>query len=129
MKRQTAKLPTTPTYNGRWADNKEQTHALAVVAVKSGKFAQPVTVRWWMSRTADGASPVYCSIWTDGGAGHGRARGYGYDKRSAALAAALDSAGITLSKSIAGVGDSATREAVGAIARALGYRKTTIVEL
>jgi hypothetical protein len=52
--------------------------------------------------------------------GTGSAGGYGYHRPSAAAAEAISNAGITLSKSISGVGDTAIREALKAIAAALG---------
>jgi len=122
--------------NGQMLDGvKEQVAAWAVVAVRKGKLQEPITARWWMSRSADGASPVYCSVWAhnDTGlvsiAGHGRAHGCGYDKKSAALDTALRSAGVSLSEPINGRGAGAIRDALGALARALGYRKFYIVEL
>jgi len=54
--------------------------------------------------------------------GGGKAGGCGYHKPSAALAAAIDDAGIALAESIGGVGDDAMRDALCAIARALGYK-------
>lgn len=55
--------------------------------------------RFYMARRSDGASPVYCSLWVHGElycSGRGKASGYGYHKQSAALQAAIDSAGINL---------------------------------
>lgn len=121
-------------HNGRMLDGvKEQIAAWALVAVRNGKMEQPITARFWMSRSGDGASPVYCSIWAHAGeyslAGHGNARGYGYHKKSAALQAALRSAGATLSHPIDGRGEGAMRDALSALARAIGFRKFLIVEL
>lgn len=68
--------------------------------------------------------------------GHGKAGGYGYHKESAAIAKALDSAGVELYGTaytgredvdytkrcyINGVGQSAVKGALFAIAHALGY--------
>lgn len=128
-----ATLPKEPTYNGQWKDGKEQVAAMAVIAIHKGEFSQPITARFWMSRRGDGASAVYCSVWTSNrtlsAAGHGTATGYGYHKMSAALQSAMRSAGITLSEPIDGRGEAAMRNALTAVARALGYRKTVIVEL
>lgn len=55
--------------------------------------------------------------------GGGRATGYGYHKASAALQSALDDAGVQLHENIGGRGESAMVDALGAIAKALGYRK------
>ena len=51
----------------------------------------------------------------------------GYHKDSAALSAALDSAGITLSEDIAGRGDGPMREALTAIVRATGCRGKVLI--
>lgn len=91
-----------------------------------------IDCRVYMARHSDGASPQYCNIWINDtrsstntahryARGVGKASGYGYDKSSAAISAAIDDAGITLSKRIDGVGESASFEAICAIAEALGY--------
>lgn len=132
--RQTATLPAGITENGRMLNgDKEQTRAWAIVARYKGQWVQPVTVRCWMGRSRS-ASTVYASVWASGPgyrwfAGHGKAGGYGYCRHSAAVGAAISSAGIKLARSISGVGDSAVEEALQAIARALGYRVFTIVRL
>ena len=119
--------PTTPTNARNLSDKKETTdHAYAVTTA-----AEPVCVRWFMSRRSD-ANIVHCSIWirTKAGgyfSGYGVAGGYGYCKRSAAFDAAVRSAGVKLSENVAGVGEAAVREAMRAIARACGYPKTNIV--
>lgn len=126
---QKATLPEEPTRNANnMAGNKETTRRLlADVAVK-GKVVNVLSARFYMSRTADGASPVYCSVWisprdgSEGFSGHGRATGYGYHKESAAFAAALDSAGVSLAENIDGVGDRAIDDAARAIVKACGYR-------
>jgi hypothetical protein len=133
MKKQIEKLPAeTHTENGRMLDgDKEQTAFYAVVVRRKGEWHEPVRARVWMGRSSS-ASVVYASVWASGAgrwyAGHGRAGGYGYHKKSAAIDAAIRSSGITLSASISGVGDGAIRDALAAIARALGYRVFTIVE-
>jgi hypothetical protein len=80
-------------------------------------------VRFYKARSADGASPVRCTIWVHcrgfSTSGHGVATGYGYHKGSAALAAALESAGITLADDISGRGDSAMANALMCIGHAL----------
>lgn len=135
-----AKIKENRCENGKWQDGKEQIAAWAVVAFQKGMFEQAVTVRFWRARKSDGAGPVYCSLWASGGdvylGGHGTARGWGYHKQSAALQEALSSAGVELFADngkdrvhIDGHGESAMRDALTALARALGYRKTHIVEL
>jgi len=62
------------------------------------------------------------------GQGTGKAGGYGYDKPSAAFEAAMRSAGVEFDSGIAGVGDSAIREALGVLARYLNVGNFAIVE-
>ena len=90
-----------------------------------------ITVRCYMGRST-GASAVYAAIWVNTreyySSGKGKAGGYGYHKASAAIADAICSAGITLDTNISGVGDSAIKEALSAIANALGFERVLIVE-
>ena len=90
-----------------------------------------ITVRCYMGRSA-GASAVYASIWIEApgyhSSGRGKTGGYGDHKTSAAIAAAIESAGITLDTDIYGVGDGAICAALKAIARALGFSNVLIVE-
>jgi hypothetical protein len=131
-----------PQDNGRnYGGEKELINAYSVVAVHKGRPVEAVTARAYMGRSRN-ASVVYASIWcrpadrnAAWAAGHGSAGGYGYHKESAAFDDAIMSAGIDLygdvygredkptkRASIAGVGESAMRDAFEAIARALGYR-------
>lgn len=79
------------------------------------------------------ASVAYACIWisstskTPYARGTGKAGGYGYHKESAALADAIDDAGIRLSHSISGHGHSAMRDACEAIARAVSGKRRLIV--
>lgn len=73
-------------------------------------------------------SVAYACVWIHDdkihASGSGKAGGYGYDKESAAVAEALENAGVTLSENIAGVGQHALRDALEATARAVtGKRK------
>lgn len=89
-----------------------------------------VDVRTFMGRSRN-ASVVYAIVWISGeGAGYGvgQAGGYGYHKESAAIAYALEDAGVELSYSISGAGEGAIREALVATAKALGYDDFLIVE-
>lgn len=61
--------------------------------------------------------------------GTGNAGGYGYHKRSAAADEAIDNAGIVLSRRIDGAGDNAIKNALHAIGKALGYRKTYVIDV
>ena len=93
-----------------------------------GNFLTVIDARFYMGR-ASSASVVYCSVWINcygyTTSGHGQAGGYGYDKISAALGDALDSAGVVLNRSINGSGQ--TREALEAITEALGYKDFTVI--
>jgi hypothetical protein len=103
---------------------KELTGMVRVIAYNRGEFAEPVDIRFYMGRSSS-ASRVYCSVWLRGPeaecSGRGIAGGGGYHKPSAALSAALDSAGVTLDEPIDGCGHTAVCEAAAALARALGY--------
>lgn len=124
---QTATMPTSGHQNGRNLDgDKERIATLTLVGVRDGAPVELAQARFWMARRSDGASPVYCSVWTygprrDGTAGHGIARGYGYHKQSAALQGALAHAGIILAEPIDGRGDGAMRDALLAVGVAMGY--------
>ena len=140
-----AKLPAESVMNGRnYAGDKETVAASTVVAYRKGEFIRAIRAVWYVGQSRT-ASTVYCSIWCHapdgrGFAGHGYAGGYGYHKGSAALESAIRSAGISLygdvygydkrSRKLAyigGVGETAERAALQAIARAMGYTRFTIV--
>jgi hypothetical protein len=122
-----ATMPSTGVSNSRNLGGKKETVSThTVVAVNTtGEIDTVLEARFYMSRSADGASPVYCSVWISGPecstSGYGGASGYGYHKESAALQSALESAGITLSQPIDGRGSQAMFEAFLAIATACGY--------
>jgi len=80
-----------------------------------------------------GQTTCYACLWVthkksvlpDGGTcvnGSGSAGGYGYCKASAAAAEAIRNAGFELESSIAGVGETAIRDAVLAVAKAAGWK-------
>ena len=124
-----AQLTKTDCMNARnLGDKKETVKQAVLIACKAGEFSEPVTVRWYMSRSGDGASPVYCSLWVRCSpyyvSGRGKAGGYGYHKASAAFQDACDSAGIELSQPVDGRGDELVREAMFAIGAALGFERT-----
>lgn len=89
-----------------------------------------IVVRWYMGRSST-SSVVYCSIWVYVSdvyfSGTGRAGGCGYDKYSASFEDACESAGISISPSISGVGESAIKEVLSEIGRILGYPNGLIV--
>lgn len=74
----------------------------------------------------------YACIWINHAdlhvSGGGNAGGYGYHRPSAAVSCAIRNAGIELSQSISGVGDSAIRQALEAITKAITRKKFKIVE-
>jgi hypothetical protein len=124
---QAATLPEKACSNARnYADTKEKVASLVVsVPGEDGRFAHPVEARWYIGRSKS-ASVVYCSVWlrSAGGpcwSGRGTAGGGGYHKESAAFEDACRSAGVTFTKEVGGVGESAVREAALALAKALGY--------
>jgi len=127
-------LPETRINNGKHPDNKALRKCYIVVAMCDGQYVEPVTVRVWQNK---GAERVYASIWvshTTLCAGTGYADGYGYDKTSAAIGTAIESAGIRIKSSetgldadIGGRGDIAVLDALEAIAKALGFDDIHIV--
>jgi hypothetical protein len=81
-------------------------------------------------------SRVYCCVWLNFPAskrypdglhvsGGGYAGGYGYDKKSAALAAALDQAGVKLPWPLSGTGEN--ERALLEICAAAGFKNSTII--
>ena len=111
-----------------YGDKKELIKTFNVV---TDGLKEVIKARCYMGRSAN-ASTVYASVWINTSevhtSGKGKAGGYGYHKESAAIAAAIESAGITLDTGISGVGDCAIREALKAIAHALGFSNVLIVE-
>lgn len=73
-----------------------------------------------------------CCLWVRSEGNHtqgsGKAGGYGYHRPSAAVDQAIRNAGFTLSASITGVGDSAIREALMAVAKALKIKRPALIE-
>ena len=124
-----AKFTKTDVSNARnLGDKKETIRQMVLITHKDGGFKEPVVVRWYMSRSGDGASPVYCSMWVNHHpyyvSGRGKAGGYGYHKASAAFQDACDSAGIELSQPVDGRGASLVKEAMFAIGEALGFEQS-----
>lgn len=124
-------LPTKPVLNGKnYSVDKELHQAFSVVVSTKDGLSDVVTARVYYSR-ARSASVAYVSIWATGRgihcAGHGTAGGYGYHRNSAALAHAITSAGIRLDSDISGAGTGAMRDALTAIARAMGFKSRLLV--
>jgi hypothetical protein len=127
-------------HNAQYYRNKETVNTLNVVGMYKGEIENPVTAEFYMGRS-NSASVVYCNLWVRSprgimdASGKGSAGEGGYHKESAALQDAITSAGIELYGDpygrgedknkkchIGGVGDTAMREALIAIARAAGFR-------
>lgn len=108
-----------------YGGEKEMVSRFVLIAIGAdGKMTEVVDARCWMGKSRN-ASQVYARIWVHGNgtwaSGKGMAGGYGYHKISAAIGSAIESAGFKLDKDIHGVGDSAIREAMEAIAREIGF--------
>ena len=126
-----AKITKTDCMNAiNMGDKKETIKQMVLIACKDGKFSEPITVRWYMSRSGDGESLVYCSLWVRCSpyyvSGRGIARGCGYHKASAAFQDACDSAGVELSQLVDGCGDSMVRDALYTIGAALGFERADL---
>jgi hypothetical protein len=124
-----AKLPLTPLRNARnLTCDKETVETYNVLAISDNAIKSYVTAHIYVSRSTGYSGTVYSSIWVANHTnGHGRATGYGYHKSSAALSAAIDSAGILLDGNVDGAGVSAMTEALKAIAIAAGANPLTAV--
>lgn len=97
--------------------------AWTLLAFERGEFRSLAVARWKRSRSGDGASPMRCAVFFFGlpeyRVGYGIAKGYGYCKRSQAFETACRSAGVTFDKGVGGVGESAVRDALLALGRAI----------
>lgn len=135
---------TTENSNAVNYDNKKEKVSQYVIIDKNTE-RRIVDCRVYMGRSSN-SSTVFCSLWVNikenkkpktwqyaGTSGTGSAGGYGYHKQSAAVQDALTSAGIELYNAdktrryIDGVGDSAIREALLAVAYAAGYNSVIFV--
>lgn len=112
----------------------------SLIVSRNGEMHQAIIVRTYYNPKGSGLQPVYASVWIAGMKAHycgaGSARSCGYHKESAAIANAVEAAGVTLfgnpygsGKSdptvefrFGGTGDSAYPDIFKAIARAAGYR-------
>lgn len=113
-----------------WNGDKELIHWFVLVArTPEGKYLNLIDARCWMTRGADGASPMYAAVWIyDCGSGSGKATGYGYHKMSASIADAIANAGVILEGDISDRGEIEVREALTAIAAELGFNDVHVVE-
>ncbi len=141
-----ATLPAETVSNARnYGGEKETVNTYCVIGKKNGELCSIVEARFYMGRSRD-ASTVYCSLWVSGAqycSGTGTAGGYGYHKESAALDAAIRSAGIFIGganyathegridykkrAAIGGCGSDSMRMALKAIARAAGAKGQLLI--
>lgn len=107
--------------------------SLASKPWQNGTIAEPITARIYGTGSGNTAC-LWINVTTakhpDGihTSGSGRAGGGGYHRPSAALGEAIVNAGFTLDESISGRGEPAMREALLAMAKALGIKRPAIVE-
>jgi hypothetical protein len=112
-----------------YANGRETVTHKNVLAVVDGEIREIIVYRAYMGRSRS-ASRVYATIWVHDGAnsiycsGSGQAGGYGYHKESAAAAEAAQAVGFTFDQYLHGTGQ--IDEMLTAMAKALGYEKTSI---
>jgi hypothetical protein len=91
-----------------------------------GTIAEPIVLRLYHT-----TGRAYACLWINCGdihtSGSGYAGGYGYHRGSAAAQEAINNAGIVLDSAIVGRGDSATREAMMALAAACGIKNPAMI--
>ena len=130
-----AALPEEDLYNQalNHSGKKEEIRRMLVVGRPARGMKVLLDVRWYRGRSKS-TSTVYCSFWLSRPdrnvcrlTGAGRAGECGYDKPSAAFDDAIDNSGAKLSRSVAGVGSSASEEAALALVRATGYRGQVLI--
>lgn len=113
-------------------DSMEKIHGLNLVICYKGQIQVKATVDFYMGKS-NSASTMHCFFLLNDSRsnthryGYGSAGGYGYCKKSASMAQALEWAGIKLAKPINGVGEYAMQEAMEAIARKLKYRIYSVI--
>ena len=100
---------------GKWRDSYDLWRGYKMIVPHTGD--EMLDIRVYGTRRGD---TVRCALWLHAGSkwtrGVGLAGGCGYDKSSAAIGDAFDSAGICLEDSIYGHGDGAVRGAIEAVA-------------
>lgn len=114
------KIDITSKYNGKNLGGRfEVVDRRKVLACVNGKILCAMVVRVYKSRSGDGASPIYASVWINKPAtgynyvvpytsGNGVAKGFG----GAAIIAALHSAGVVIDDDIPQHADNATLETI-----------------
>ncbi len=132
----TAILPATGMSNARNHGDKKETIARYVVITYSqnyssqSNFKELVDCRVYRSYRSDDFSPVYASIWLSDPcqtSGMGSVSGLRDHKQSVAIQNAINSAGVQLSSQIDDEGDLVVREALKAIAFAMGYTNISVI--
>ena len=115
--------------NLAFRDTMEIIHSIKVIDTST--HAEVVDCRLYSGRSRN-ASVVRCAIWIrslKAGIhvyGVGRAGGHGYDKKSAAIAAALESAGFAMEENVSGRGMSMAILALEAVAAFLDHDTLTV---
>ncbi len=112
--------------NHRKENKLQDEYSVIVLDDSFGDYTHiPITVRIYGTNAKN-----YACVWIYGKgidginiSSSGSAGGYGYHRPSAAVADALNNAGIELSSNISGVGNKAIMDAISAIARSMGYKK------
>lgn len=93
--------------------------------VLDNEFNEIIDCRVYFTRSFNTCT---CCLWVHSKgiylSGSGRAGGYGYDKRSAAIADAVYNAGIILDKHFDGAGDSAAENALMSIAKKVSGKRS-----
>lgn len=108
-----------------YENQKEMISCYNLVGMSSeGELEEVITLRLYMGRSSS-ASVVYSTVWAHYNGTHvsgsGRAGGYGYCKKSAAAANALESSGFVFDVEIAGRGMDVVEQALKAVAVELGF--------
>jgi hypothetical protein len=107
-------------------------HIIDAATATKGERAHGIELRTYTSGGSTSTACLWIQHHVPGAFGYvsgsGNARGYGYCRKSAAAEEAINNAGFTLSKTIGGVGESAIREALFAIAEDIGMKTPVLVE-
>lgn len=114
-------------HEGKIRNNRKDNAFTHQYQVITNELEAPITVRIYSTQARN-----YACVWINDSkkqihlSGGAFAGGYGYHRPSAALEVALEDAGIHLSSQIAGVGEQAMKDALLAVAKALGYKKAQV---
>ena len=132
MRRETIKITDRPQKFNRNHRLEDKAGLDRVIKVLDNDFNELIDCRIYWSSTF---ATCTCCLWVRCKAknvyiqGSGKAGGCGYCKKSAAVGAAIDNAGINLNSQISGVGMGAVRDALTGIAKKVsGKRAVHVVE-